>query len=184
MVTFINVCCLFEWMGSCLLCWSLLICVSFRYKRFGLKQINHWYRNEMLIPAWYLNESKPLIPKSNPKLKLGLHKTWGLMQSELSKRLQSSKLSNLQTSEMDSFFNMLWDQDMDMGVDKQFYDPVLRENELKKQQAEQARLMELKKKQAQQVPRTQTLVFHQLSTFILPNYVRTMWACMHIERRE
>lgn len=46
---------------------------------------------------------------------------------------------------------MLFDQDVDMGVDRQFYDPVLRENELKKQQAEQDRLLELKKKQAQQV---------------------------------
>ena len=52
---------------------------------------------------------------------------------------------------MDSFINMLWDQDMDMGVERHFYDPVLRENELKKQQAEQNRLLELKKKQAQQV---------------------------------
>lgn len=52
---------------------------------------------------------------------------------------------------MDSFVDMLWDQDVDMGVDRYFYDPVLREQHVKKQEAEQNKLQELKKRHAQQV---------------------------------
>ncbi|KAF6029355.1 hypothetical protein EB796_012336 [Bugula neritina] len=51
---------------------------------------------------------------------------------------------------MDSFVDMLWDQDVDMGVDRYFYDPVLREQHVKKQEAEQNKLQELKKRHAQQ----------------------------------
>lgn len=57
---------------------------------------------------------------------------------------------------MDSFINMLWDQDMDMGVDRQFYDPVYRDHEIKKQEAEQQRLQELRKNKAKQVSNLRT----------------------------
>ena len=53
--------------------------------------------------------------------------------------------------ESDDLIDMLIDHDIDMGVDRSFYDPNLMKQFVKKQEAEQARLQELKKKQLQQV---------------------------------
>ena len=53
--------------------------------------------------------------------------------------------------ESDDLIDMLIDHDIDMGVDRSFYDPDLMKQFVKKQEAEQARLQELKKKQLQQV---------------------------------
>lgn len=51
----------------------------------------------------------------------------------------------------DELMDMLIDHEIDMGVDRSFYDPDLMKQFVKKQEAEQARLQELKKKQLQQV---------------------------------
>ena len=53
--------------------------------------------------------------------------------------------------ESDDLIDMLIDHDIDMGVDRSFYDPNLMKQFVKKQEADQARLQELKKKQLQQV---------------------------------
>ena len=53
--------------------------------------------------------------------------------------------------ESDDLIDMLIDHDIDMGVDRSFYDPNLMKQFVKKQEAEQARLQVLKKKQLQQV---------------------------------
>jgi len=50
----------------------------------------------------------------------------------------------------DELMDMLIDHEIDMGVDRSFYDPDLMKQFVKKQEAEQARLQELKKKQLQQ----------------------------------
>lgn len=52
---------------------------------------------------------------------------------------------------MDEFVDLLMDHDIDMGVDRSFYDPNLREQYIKKQESDQQRLQALKKKQLQQV---------------------------------
>ncbi|KAF6039158.1 hypothetical protein EB796_002529 [Bugula neritina] len=83
---------------------------------------------------------------------------------------------------MDSFVDMLWDQDVDMGVDRYFYDPVLREQHVKKQEAEQNKLQELKRDMPNKKQKDSLLMKRQGSEFlILPH---PLGHCVHSVKRQ